>query len=55
MTRVRHSMVKLTERQVLEIRAARKRGATVVDLGKRYGINWSHVSKIVKRKAWDHI
>jgi hypothetical protein len=51
----RHNMVKLTEAQVLEIRAARVRGETLSSLADRYGIAFQTVSNIGVRKTWRHI
>lgn len=47
---------KLTETQVLEIRRLRsEEHLTLSEIGKRFGIGFSHVSTIVRRKAWRHI
>lgn len=50
----RHCHAKLTDQQVLEIRALKSVGSTQADLAKRYGIAQSQVSRIItgkRRKA----
>lgn len=52
----RHGMAKLTERQVREIRQEYAEGNIMqTGLGRRYGIDQSTVSSIVRRKNWRHI
>jgi hypothetical protein len=51
----RHNMVKLTEAQVLEIRASRVKGETLSSLADRYGVTFQTVSDIGRRKIWRHI
>ena len=46
---------KLTENQVREIRAARRRGESLAALAKRFGISKARVSQIVLRQSWNHI
>jgi len=52
----RHGMAILTEQQVIEIRAkyTGERGELTA-LGKEYGVDYSTISLIVKRKHWRHI
>ena len=49
-------MAILTEQQVIEIRAkyTGERGELTA-LGKEYGVDYSTISLIVKRKHWRHI
>jgi hypothetical protein len=49
---VAHVSAKLTDLDVLRIRASRMSGA---DLAERYGVTPSTISKIVNRKVWTHI
>lgn len=51
----RHPGAKLTEAQVLELRAMRQGGATYQSLVVRFGISKTNVADIVKRKIWRHI
>lgn len=51
----RHSMAKLTEAQVLEIRSARERGETLSSLARQYGLVFQTISDISRRKIWRHI
>ena len=46
---------KLTEHQVLEMRALRRRGWKLTMLADRYGIDFAAVSGICRRKSWTHI
>ena len=48
----KHPMVKLTNEQVLAIRASDK---TNVELARIYDITQSNVSSIINRKSWKHI
>ena len=43
---------KLTEAQVLEIRASSEKGVT---LAERYGVSQSHISAVRKGKGWPHL
>jgi hypothetical protein len=47
-----HHSSKLTEEIVLAIRASDDNRAV---LAARYGVNWSTVNKIVKRRIWKHV
>ena len=49
---VKHNMVKLTEKDVLEIRASNK---TNKILGETYGVSETTVSAVKHRKTWTHI
>lgn len=51
----RHSMAKLTEAQILEIREARRRGETLSSLAVQYGLAFQTISNISTRKIWRHI
>ena len=44
---------KLTEQQVLEIRAIR--GMTRKEIAKRYGVGLTTINHIINRKRWQHI
>jgi hypothetical protein len=46
---------KLTEHDVKAIRAARAAGAKVVPLAKTYGVYYTTIIAIAKRKSWKHI
>ena len=50
-----HHFARLTEANVVAMRAARANGAMVKDLAKVYGISDQHVSSICKYKRWAHI
>ena len=45
-------MVKLTEAQVAEIRAALERGETGVSIAKKFGISTTNVSSIKRNTIW---
>lgn len=48
--------VKLTEQQVVEIRAKYQAGGVSYRaLGKEYGVHYTQIGDIVKSKAWTHI
>lgn len=51
----KHGCSKLTEAQVIEIRAKHESGARGVDLAKEYGVAHQTISKIVHRRAWTRI
>ena len=51
----KHGHSKLTEAQVIEIRAKHSSGARVVDLAKEFGVVHQTISKIVHRRAWTRI
>jgi len=46
---------KLTEQQVREMRQARAKGELPCEIGKRFGVSGSQVSKITLGKAWCHV
>ena len=51
-----HGRAKLTERQVAKIRALYAAGdVTQGRLARRYGVTFSLISQIVRRKIWTHI
>lgn len=50
-----HVGSKLTEEQVLAIRALRTDGASQASLARDYGVSTALVSNIVNRKVWTHI
>jgi len=53
---VAHGMSKLTDEQILEMRAEYKRGAvTYRDLGNRYDVTQWAVGLIIRRQRWTHI
>jgi len=43
---------KLTEENVLDIRARIVRGETMADLGRELGVHWTTISSIHHRKSW---
>lgn len=49
-----HNLCKLTEKQVLEIRAINHK-ESYNSIGKRYGVNKSTISAIINRTNWKHI
>lgn len=51
----RISVAKLTEKDVLAIRAAHESGESQKDIGARFGIDRSNVSFICARKTWSHV
>lgn len=51
----RSALSKLTEGEVIEIRARRAMGETYVSLGKAFGVIPNHVRKICIREIWQHI
>ncbi|WP_186092288.1 HNH endonuclease [Burkholderia gladioli] len=51
----RSPLSKLTEDQVVEIRARRAAGSTYSSLGAEFGVLPNHVRKICKREIWQHI
>lgn len=50
-----HGMARLTEAQVVAIRAARARGETLKAVGDRHGVSLATVHSIAKRKIWAHV
>ena len=51
----KHPRTNLTEEQVVAMRSEWKSGATPTELGKRYGISQSGVSRIVHGWTWKHL
>lgn len=51
----KHGLSKLTEADVRTIRQQRAEGATLKEIGRRFGINESTVSQVCKRKTWKHV
>lgn len=51
----RAGLAKLTDEQVMELRALYAAGARQVDLAARFGVRQSTVSSIVRRATWSHI
>lgn len=53
---IKHGMVKLTERDVLKIRAEYASGAgSYSELARKFGVSWSNIGLIVNRRNWKHI
>ena len=52
---VRNPNAKLTEDDVIEMRALRIEGWKLADLAARYGIDFASVGNICRRKSWTHI
>lgn len=50
-----HKSAKLTEAEVLQIRDLYEKGGTQVALAKQFNIHQTHVSLLVRRKAWAHV
>lgn len=46
---------RLTESNVLRLRKRRKKGVTLIELSKRYGIGISQVQRICKGQSWNHL
>jgi hypothetical protein len=46
---------KLTADQVRKIRARRAAGSTLVELATEYGVDFSNISCIARRKTWKHV
>ncbi|TDV06047.1 NUMOD4 domain-containing protein [Paraburkholderia caballeronis] len=51
----RSNFAKLSEVQVIEIRARREAGETYVSIGKAFGVIPNHVRKICVREIWQHV
>lgn len=47
----RNPFAKLTDHQVLEIRAARRRGEKLVTIAKRYGVTFQHISVVARGRS----
>ena len=52
---VKHHKVKLTEKDVLEIRSRYERGERGVDLAREFSVRTTNISAIVLRQTWKHI
>lgn len=50
-----HPSVRLTEPQVIEMRALRAQGHKLNDLADRYSVNFTTVSAICRRRIWRHV
>ena len=50
-----HPNSKVTEEDVLAIRAERANGATLTAISVAYGITFQHVSNICRGKTWKHV
>lgn len=50
-----HGMARVSETDVLAIRAARAAGETLKSIGGRYGVTLHAIWRIVKGKAWAHL
>ena len=46
---------KLTEAQVVAIRQMNQDGMTMYRLAKFYGVNFTTIERIVKRRTWKHV
>lgn len=46
---------KLTEADVIAIRASWSRGASITSLAELYGVHYQHMFRIVHRKRWRHL
>ena len=51
----RHNKAKLTEKQVLEIRALKNEGVSAKELCIRFNMSTANMSKIINRSLWKHI
>lgn len=52
----KHNMARLTEADVLSIRAEyAKGGISVYAIAKKYKVNWFTVDNVIKRKSWKHV
>lgn len=51
----KHPRAKLSERQVRRMRQMREKGATVTELGERFGVAHQLVSRVCSRKAWREV
>lgn len=52
---VKHHNVKLTEKDVLEIRSRSANGERGVDLAKEFSVRTTSISAIILRQSWKHI
>jgi hypothetical protein len=51
----RHPMVKLTEAQVIAVRARHADGATVGELAREHQVSRGAITRIVHRRTWRHL
>jgi hypothetical protein len=51
----RNGSARLTESEVMAIRAAHRTGAKQIVLASRYGVSFQTISKIVRRQRWAHL
>lgn len=51
----RHGNAKLTAEDVRLLRALRADGATLAELGRRFGVSEKTCSEIALRRAWRHV
>lgn len=51
----KHGWAKLTEGEILAIRAAHQSGMSQREIGRRWGISHIHVGRIVRREVWAHV
>jgi hypothetical protein len=54
-TGARHGMAKLTEADVIAIRAAAATGETPASISRRYPVSRASVDLILQRKTWAHV
>jgi hypothetical protein len=52
---VDHFNSKLNDSMVIEMRQLRENGWTLTKLGEKFGIHFSTVHDVVKRKIWTHV
>jgi len=50
-----HGMAKLTEADVVQIRALASSGETLSALASRFGVHFGTISKVVIRRSWRHV
>jgi len=50
-----HAQAKLTEGDVIEVRAACEAGSTQVLLAAQYGVCYQLIGMVVRREVWRHI
>lgn len=50
-----HSLSRITEKQVFEIKELRKTGLTYSHLAQNYGLSISHIGRICNGIAWKHL
>ena len=54
-TGVKNGRAKLTEKQVLEIRKLDPSKIWISDIARKYGVGWTAIDDIIKRKSWRNI